>query len=139
MRFMMIVKANEDSETGRMPSEDELREMGEYNEQLVNAGILLAGDGLHPSSKGFRVNFDGDQPVVIDGPFTETKELIAGYWLIDVGSADEAREWAKRVPFRSGELEVRPLFETEDFAEADPSGELRAAEHELRSRIENRG
>lgn len=139
MRFMMIVKASEDSEAGVMPSEAELREMGAYNEKLVDAGILLAGDGLRPSRDGYRVNFDGDKPVVIDGPFTETKELIAGYWILDVGSAAEAIEWAKRIPFREGEVEIRPFFETEDFAESDPTGELRAAEHELRRRSENRG
>jgi hypothetical protein len=135
MRFMIIVKANEQSEAGVMPSEQELAEMGRFNEELVKAGILLAGEGLHPSSRGVRVRFSGSDRTVIDGPFAETKELIAGFWLIQVKSRDEAIEWIKRVPFKEGEIEIRQVFETEDFAPSDPSGELRAAENRLREQI----
>jgi hypothetical protein len=135
MRFMIIVKANADSEAGVMPSEQELREMGKFNEELVKAGILLAGEGLHPSSRGVRVRFSGSDRTVIDGPFAETKELIAGFWLIQVKSRDEAIEWIKRVPFKEGEIEIRQVFETEDFAASDPSGELRAAENRLREQV----
>ena len=118
MRFMMIVKANEDSERGKLPTEQELREMGEYNEKLVKAGVMLAGEGLQASSKGARVRFKGGKPVVVDGPFAETKELIAGFWMIEVASRDEAIEWARRVPFVDGEIELRQVFEAEDFGEA---------------------
>jgi hypothetical protein len=135
MRFMIIVKANEQSEAGVMPSEQELTEMGRFNEELVKAGILLAGEGLHPSSRGVRVRFSGSDRTVIDGPFSETKELIAGFWLIQVKSREEAIEWIKRVPFKEGEIEIRQVFETEEFAESDPSGELRAAENRLREQI----
>jgi len=135
MRFMIIVKANEDSEGGVMPSEQELAEMGKFNEELVKAGILLAGEGLHPSSRGVRVRFSGSDRTVVDGPFAETKELIAGFWLIQVKSKDEAIEWIKRVPFKEGEIEIRQVFETEDFAESDPTGELRAAENRLREQV----
>jgi len=135
MRFMIIVKANEQSEAGVMPSEQELMEMGRFNEELVKAGILLAGEGLHPSSRGVRVRFSGSDRTVVDGPFAETKELIAGFWLIQVKSRDEAIEWIKRVPFKEGEIEIRQVFETEDFAPSDPSGELRAAENRLREQI----
>jgi hypothetical protein len=133
MRFMMLVKANEQSEAGVMPSLEELNEMGRYNEQLVKAGILLAGEGLHPSSKGARIDFDGEEPTVIDGPFAETKELIAGFWLIQVSSKEEAIEWAKRVPFRQGVLELRQVFESSDFAEVDPG--IVAKEDALRERM----
>ena len=102
MRFMMIVKASEESERGQMPTEQELREMGEYNEKLVKAGVMLAGEGLHASSRGARVHFSNRRPTVIDGPFAEAKELIAGFWIIDVASRDEAIEWARRVPFVDG-------------------------------------
>ena len=118
MRFMMIVKASEDSERGQMPTEQELREMGQYNEQLVNAGVMLAGEGLHASSKGARVRFSNRKPVVVDGPFAETKELIAGFWIIQVASREEAIEWARRVPFVDGEIELRQIAEAEDFGEA---------------------
>ena len=134
MRFMMIVKASADSEAGVMPSTEELAEMGRYNEELVNAGILLAGEGLHPSSRGVRVRFSGGQPTVTDGPFTETKELIAGFWLIQVKSREEAVEWARRVPFREGEVELRQVFEAEDFG-AEFTPELREHEDGLRERI----
>ena len=118
MRFMMIVKASEESERGQLPTEQELREMGEYNENLVKAGVMLAGEGLQASSKGARVRFTRGKPVVVDGPFAETKELIAGFWIIDVASRDEAIEWARRVPFVDGEIELRQVFEAEDFGEA---------------------
>ena len=118
MRFMMIVKASDDSERGQMPTEQELREMGQYNEQLVNAGVMLAGEGLHASSKGARVRFSNRKPVVVDGPFAESKELIAGCWIIQVASREEAIEWARRVPFVDGEIELRQIAEAEDFGEA---------------------
>jgi hypothetical protein len=134
MRFMMLVKANTESEAGVMPSEQELTEMG-HNEELVKAGVLLAGEGLHPSAKGARVTFSGGKPTVTDGPFTEAKELIAGFWMIQVKSKEEALEWARRVPFKDGEIELRQVFETEDFAPGDPTGELRAAETRLREQL----
>jgi hypothetical protein len=117
MRFMMIVKANPDSEAGVLPTREVVEAMGKYNDELIRAGAMLAGEGLHPSSKGFRVRFaENAKPRVIDGPFTETKELIAGFWIIQVKSREEAIEWAKRVPFGPGEeLEVRQVFEAEDF------------------------
>jgi hypothetical protein len=116
---MMIVKANKDSEAGVLPTEEQLAEMAKYNEELVKAGVLLAGEGLQASAKGVRVRFSGAKRTVIDGPFTETKELIAGFWLIQVRSKEEAIEWAKRVPFEDGELEVRQVFELEDFGLSD--------------------
>jgi hypothetical protein len=115
MRFMVIVKASADSETGRLPSDAELAEMGKFNEEMVKAGIMLAGDGLHPSSKGARIRFDKDKRTVIDGPFPETKELVAGYWIIQVKSKEEAVEWLKRSPFKEGEIEIRQVYETTDF------------------------
>ncbi len=138
MRFMVIVKANKDSEAGKLPSEQELVEMGKYNEELVKAGVMLAGEGLHSSKNGARIRFDGNKRTVIDGPFSETKELVAGFWLWQVKSRDEAVEWLKRAPFREGEVELRQVFETEDFAASDPSGKLRAEEHELRRQVEAR-
>ncbi|HEV3050350.1 MAG TPA: YciI family protein, partial [Longimicrobium sp.] len=132
MRFMIIVKANAESEAGQLPSQQDLEEMGRYNEELVKAGVMLAGEGLHPSSRGHRVRFDGNSRAVIDGPFAETKELVAGFWLIQVKSPEEALEWVKRIPFREGEVEVRRVFEADDFAPSDPTGELRAAERRLR-------
>lgn len=134
MRFMMLVKASDDTEAGVMPTEDQLAEMGRYNEALVKAGILLAGEGLHPSSRGVRVRFDGDRRTVVDGPFSETKELVAGYWLIQVKSRDEAVEWARRIPFREGEVELRQVFEAEDFGDAY-TPEIRAHEDRLRAEI----
>ena len=122
MRFMMIVKATQESEAGVMPSQEILAEIGKYNEELARAGVLLAGEGLHPSSKGTRVRFSSDKQSVIDGPFAEAKELITGFWLIQVTSKDEALEWAKRVPFEEGEVEIRQVFEAEDFA-AELSGQ----------------
>ncbi|WP_184698453.1 YciI family protein [Saccharothrix tamanrassetensis] len=118
MRFMVIVKATQESEAGAMPSEEVLREMGRFNEELVKAGVLLAGEGLHPSAKGARVYFNGDQRTVVDGPFAETKELIAGYWLLELKSLEEAVEWVKRVPNPTGEesqIEIRQVFSAEDF------------------------
>jgi hypothetical protein len=122
MRFMVMVKANEDTEAGVMPTEEELAAMGAFNEQLVQAGIMLAGDGLHPSSRGARVHFSGEQRTVVDGPFTEAKELIAGYWIIEVKSLEEAVEWVKRVPNPTGvesEIEIRQVFEVEEFDAPD--------------------
>ena len=138
MRVMVIVKADESSEKGILPSEQLLAEMGAYNEELVKAGIMRGGDGLHPSSKGKRVRFSGKDRTVIDGPFAETKELIAGYWVWEVSSMDEAVEWAKRCPnpmMGESELEIRPLFEAEDFGEAF-TPELREQEARLRAEIE---
>ena len=138
MRVMVIVKASKESEAGVMPSQELLAQMGKYNEQLVKAGIMLAGDGLHPTSKGKRVKFSGTNRTVIDGPFTETKELIAGYWMRQVRSMDEAVEWLKRSPFDGGaEVEVRPVFEAEDFG-AELTPELRAQEERLRKEVEKR-
>ena len=135
MRFMILVKANPASESGQMPSEQELAEMGRFNEELVKAGVLLAGEGLYPSSTGARVRFNGGERTVVDGPFSETKELLAGFWLLQLKSRDEAIEWVKRIPFHEGEVEIRQVFESEDFAESDPSGELRAAEQRLREQV----
>jgi len=138
MRVMVIVKANEDTEAGVMPSEQLLADMGKFNEELVNAGIMQAGEGLHPSSKGKRVKFSGDERTVMDGPFAETKELIAGYWLWNVKSMDEAVEWVKRCPNpTSGEsvIEIRPLFEVEDFGE-ELTPELREQEERVRAKTE---
>lgn len=134
MRFMMIVKANADSEAGVMPTEQELNDMGKFNAELVKSGVMLAGDGLHPSSKGARVTFSGKEATVTDGPFTEAKELIAGFWIIDVKSKDEAIEWARRVPFVDGEVEVRQVFETEDFGDV-MTPELQEAENKLRAQV----
>ena len=132
MRVMVLVKANEESEAGAMPSTELLEQMGAYNEELVKAGVMLSGDGLHPSSKGARVRFDGSRRTVIDGPFAETKELIAGYWVWQVGSFDEAVEWLKRAPFDGGtEVELRPVFELDDFG-AELTPELREQEERLR-------
>ena len=119
MRVMVIVKASKESEAGQMPSAKLLADMGKYNEELMKAGVMLAGDGLHPSSKGKRIRFSGAERTVTDGPFAETKELIAGYWIWRVQSMDEAVSWLKKAPFDGGtELEIRPLFEAEDFAGA---------------------
>ena len=130
MRVMVLVKASEQSEAGVMPTEGDLAEMGKFNEELVNAGIMLAGEGLHPTSKGVRVEFP--ERKVVDGPFTETKELVAGYWLLQVRSMDEAIEWIKRAPFQEGDVEIRPVFEADDFGEAF-TPELREQEERLRA------
>jgi hypothetical protein len=139
MRFMVIVKANADSEAGVLPSEKDLAEMGKFNEELVKAGVMLAGEGLHPSSKGVRIHFSGDKRTVVDGPFAETKELIAGFWLVQAKSLEEAIEWFKRVPnsggFDDSAIEIRQVFDAEDFAPSDPTGELRAAEERLRQQV----
>ena len=135
MRFMIIVKATKDSEAGVMPSEQLLTEMGKFNEELVNAGVMLAGEGLQPSSKGARVRFSGSRRTVIDGPFAETKELIAGYWLWQVKSKEEAIEWVKRCPNPmpgESEIEIRQVFEAEDFG-AEFTPELREQEERLRA------
>ncbi|ATB29853.1 YciI family protein [Melittangium boletus] len=141
MKVMVIVKATKNSEAGIMPSEKLFAEMGKYNEELVKAGILLAGDGLHPSVKGKRVHFSGSKRTVVDGPFTETKELIAGYWVWQVRSMEEAVEWARRcpepMPGEDAELELRPIFEAADFGEA-LTPELRAREDALRLEVERR-
>lgn len=135
MRVMVIVKADKDSEAGVMPSRELLTDMGKYNEELVKAGIMLAGEGLHPSSRGKRVRFEGSRRTVIDGPFTEAKELIAGFWLWQVKSMDEALEWLKRAPFDGGtEIEIRPVFEEEDFGE-EFTPELREQEARLRDEL----
>jgi len=133
MRFMVIVKANKDSEAGVLPDEKILTEMGKFNEQLSKAGVMLAGEGLQPSSKGVRVRFDGSKRTVTDGPFAETKELIAGFWLWQVKSKEEAIEWLKRAPFDGGtEVEIRQVFELEDFGEAF-TPELREQEERIRA------
>ena len=134
MRVMVLVKADKDSEAGVMPTEKLLTDMGKFNEELVKAGVMLAGEGLHPSSKGARVRFSGDKPSVIDGPFAETKELVAGFWLWQVKSMDEAIEWLKRAPFENTEVEIRPVFEAEDFG-AEFTPELREQEERLRAQI----
>lgn len=138
MRFMIIIKANKDSEEGVLPDEKLLTEMGAFNEELVKAGVMLAGEGLHPSSKGKRVRFSGDKRTVIDGPFPETKELIAGFWLWKLGSNEEAVEWVKRCPNPmgvEGEVEIRQLFDAEDFG-AEFTPELKGQEERLRAEIE---
>jgi hypothetical protein len=139
MRFMVIVKANADSEAGVMPSTEQLTAMGNYNEELVKAGVMLAGEGLHPSSRGARVRFDTDgRTTVLDGPFAETKELIAGFWIIQASSKEEAVEWVKRIPNVTGEeseVEVRQVFDVEDFG-AELTPELREQEERLRAQTE---
>jgi hypothetical protein len=139
MRFMMVVKGNEESEAGVMPPPEDFESMTEYNEELVKAGILLAAEGLHPTSKGFKVAYDGpNKRTVVDGPFSEAKEVIAGYWLIETKTREEAIEWAKRVPFQEGELEVRQIFSPDEFEGVLPPDVI-AKEAELRAQIEKRG
>lgn len=138
MRFMVIVKANEDSEAGVMPSVELLERMTAYNEELVKAGVMVAGEGLHPSARGVRVRFCGDERTVIDGPFAETKELIAGFWLWQCESMDDAIAWLKRAPFDDGtELELRPVFESDDFGDA-LTPEIREKEERMREQIASR-
>ncbi|MGE3889578.1 MAG: YciI family protein [Vicinamibacterales bacterium] len=140
MRFMVMVRATKESEAGVMPSEQMLAEMGKYNEELVKAGVLLAGEGLHPSSKGARVRFKGSERTVVDGPFTETKELIAGFWLMQARSKEEVIEWVRRCPNlmeSESEIEIRQVFEAEDFGEA-LTPELREQEERLRAEVEQR-
>ena len=137
MRVMVIVKANEDTEAGVLPSQELLEEMGSFNEELADAGIMQAGDGLRPSSEGVRVLFDGDRRTATDGPFAETKELVAGYWIWEVSSLEEAIEWAKRCPNPTGDesvLEIRPFYEADDFGEAY-TPEMREREEKLREKI----
>ena len=134
MRFMVLVKATKESESGAMPDETILTEMGKYNEELVKAGVMQAGEGLQPSSKGARVKFSGGKPAVVDGPFAETKELVAGYWIWQVRSKDEAIEWLKRAPFQDEEIEIRQIFEAEDFG-AEFTPELREQEERLRAQV----
>ncbi|MNK04333.1 YCII-related domain protein [compost metagenome] len=139
MRFMIIIKANQDTEAGVMPDEKLMTDMGKFNEELVNAGIMQAGDGLHPSSKGARVKFSGDKRSVINGPFPETRQLIAGFWIWKVKSKDEAIEWVKRCPNPTGaeaEIEIRQIFEAEDFG-AEFTPELREQEERLRAKMES--
>ncbi|NOK09422.1 YciI family protein [Corallococcus exercitus] len=136
MRFMMLVKATPESETGRLPTTEELATMGKYNEELVKAGILLAGEGLHPSTRGARVTFSAKGATVTDGPFTETKELVSGFWIIEVKSREEAIAWARRIPFKDGQVEIRQVASAEDFAPSDPTGELRAKEEALRAQVD---
>src|SRR3989440_7855841 len=136
MRFMVIVKATKQSESGALPDQKLLAEMGKFNEELVKAGIMLAGEGLQPSSKGARVRFSGSKRTIIDGPFTEAKELVAGFWLWQVKSLAEAIEWVKRAPFEDTEVEIRQVFETADFAPVDPTGDLRKHEDDLRKKID---
>ena len=141
MRFMVMVKATKDSEAGVMPSEKLLREMGNFNEELIKAGIMLAGEGLKPSSQGARIRFEGARRTVIDGPFAETKELVAGFWLLQCKSLEEVVEWMKRCPNpfedAASEIEIRPIFEAEDFGE-EFTPELRAQEERQRAKIEKR-
>jgi hypothetical protein len=135
MRVMVLVKANEETESGVLPTTDELAAMGKFNEELVKAGIMLAGEGLRDSSHGKRIRFDGSKRTVTDGPFAETKELVAGFWIWEVASIEEAVEWLKRAPFdRGAEIELRPVFEAEDFGE-NLTPELRDAEDGLRKQI----
>ena len=132
MRVMVIVPGNKDSEAGVLPSKELLAEMGKFNEELVKAGVMLMGEGLHPTSKGVRVKFSGEKRTVIDGPFIESKELVAGFWLWQVESMEEAIDWLKRAPFGGGvEIEIRPVFETEDFGE-NLTPELKAQQERLR-------
>ncbi len=140
MRFMILVKATKDSEAGVMPSEELLTAMGKFNEELVNAGVMLAAEGLHPSSKGARVRFSGDKRTVIDGPFAETKELVAGFWLWEVKSKEEAIEWVKRCPNPmpgESEIEIRQVFAAEDFG-PEFTPELREQEERLRAQIDEK-
>ena len=141
MRFMLMIKSNRDTEAGLMPSQELLTEMGRFNEEMIKAGVMLAGEGLQPSSKGARVKFSGNRRTVIDGPFAEAKELVAGFWLIEVKSKEEAIEWVKRVPNPTGEegdIEIRQIFETEDFGDA-ATPEIRAQEQRLREQAAARG
>lgn len=133
MRVMVIVKASEETERGVLPTTEELAEMGRFNEQLVDAGVMLMGEGLHDSSKGKRVRFSGTDTTVLDGPFAETKELVAGFWIWQVASMDEALEWIRRAPFRTGEVELRRVFEAEDFGD-NLTPELQEREAALRER-----
>ncbi len=137
MRFMILVKASKESEAGMMPNEQILTEVGRFNEELAKAGVLLAGEGLHPSSKGTRIRFSGEKRIVTEGPFAETKDLIAGFWIWQVKSKNEAIEWLKRAPFDNTEVEIRQVFEAEDFG-AELRPELREQEERLRKQVANK-
>lgn len=137
MRFVVLVKANEQSEAGVMPTEQELTDMGRFNQELVKAGVMLAGEGLLPSSQGVRIDYTASSPQVIDGPFAEAKELVAGFWLLQVRNQDEAIEWLKRAPFSGGQVEIRQIAEADDYGEA-LTPELREAEDRIRRDIEQR-
>ena len=134
MKFMLIVKATPDTEAGVLPTEQEMLEMGRFNEELVNAGVMLAGEGLHPTSRGARIDYDGDRRTVTDGPFAESKELIAGFWMIQAKSREEAIEWMKRAPFREGQVEIRQVFDAADFGDAY-TPEVAEQEDRLRATI----
>jgi hypothetical protein len=137
MRFMILVPANKETESGQLPSREVLEKMGAFNAEMVKAGVLLAGDGLHPTSKGARIVFNGGKAKVTDGPFSESKELIAGYWILQVKSREEAIAWISRAPFDGGAtVEIRQVFSPEDFASVDPTGEIRAKEAALRAQAE---
>ena len=136
MKFMVLVKASRDTENGVMPSTELLEEMGKFNEQMVKAGILLAGEGLHASSKGLRIQYSGSKRNVVDGPFAETKELVAGFWILQLKSREEVVEWMKRAPFQDGEIEIRQVLAPEDFTTATP--EQIAREEELRNTVQTR-
>jgi len=138
MRFMVLVKANKDSEAGVLPSQEMLAKMGRFNQELVKAGVMQAGEGLHPSSKGARIRFTGGKPGVIDGPFAETEQLVAGFWMWQVKSKQEAIEWLTRAPFDDATVEIRQVYEAADFAPSDPTGELRRDEAALRAKIDQR-
>ena len=139
MRFMVIVKATKESEGGALPDEKALAAMGNFNEELVKAGVMLAGEGLHPSSEGVRISFAGGKKTVTDGPFAETNELVAGYWLLQTKTKAEVVEWIKRAPFMAGEeVEIRQVFEAEEFAASDPTGKVREQEQRLRDTIASR-
>ena len=135
MRFMVIVKADKQSESGALPSQEILEKMGKFNEELAEAGVMLAGEGLHHSSKGARVRFAGRTTTVIDGPFPETKELVAGFWIWKLNSLQDAIDWLKRAPFQDTEVEIRQIYETEEFAASDPTGKIRESENRLREQI----
>ena len=137
MRAMVLVKASPESEAGAMPPPELLQEMGAFNEQLMKAGVLLAGEGLHPSSRGVRIAYDGDAKTVVDGPFAETKELLAGFWILQVKSLDEAVGWMGRAPFGEGTIEIRQVFEAEDFGDALPP-EVRESEERMRAELADR-
>ena len=139
MRVMVFVPADANSEAGKMPSEELISKMMKFNEELVKAGVMLAGEGLKPSSRGARVRFSGSKRAVVDGPFAETKELVAGFWLLQTKTREEVIEWIKRAPFSAGEVvEIRQVYETEDFASSDPTGKLREQEQRLRNSVASR-
>ena len=139
MRFMVLVKANKESEAGILPGKELFEEMGRFNDEMMKAGVMLAGEGLQASSKGARIRFSGDKRTVIDGPFAETKELVAGFWLIEVKSKEEAIEWMKRSPFKEGEIEIRQVFEASDFPEDILPADRAAREQAMRAELQSKG